>query len=100
MTTGGSSGGAVASAVLGMGALQLGTDGGGSIRIPPRFTGCFGHQADAGARAGSIPRRRSGTTGAPRPTRRARLPTRRIVMSVISAPDARDRLRLDFARRT
>ena len=42
MTTGGSSAGAVASAVLGMGALHLGTDGGGSIRIPAAFTGCYG----------------------------------------------------------
>ena len=29
-------------AVLGMGALHLGTDGGGSIRIPAGFTGIFG----------------------------------------------------------
>ena len=42
MTTGGSSAGAVAASVLGMGALHLGTDGGGSIRIPAGFTGCFG----------------------------------------------------------
>ena len=42
MTTGGSSAGAVAATVLGMGALHLGTDGGGSIRIPAAFTGCFG----------------------------------------------------------
>jgi aspartyl-tRNA(Asn)/glutamyl-tRNA(Gln) amidotransferase subunit A len=40
MTTGGSSSGAVASVVLGMGALHLGTDGGGSVRIPAAFTGC------------------------------------------------------------
>jgi Asp-tRNA(Asn)/Glu-tRNA(Gln) amidotransferase A subunit family amidase len=28
--------------MLGLGALQLGTDGGGSIRIPAAFTGCYG----------------------------------------------------------
>jgi len=33
-TPGGSSGGAAAACALGMGALHLGTDGGGSIRIP------------------------------------------------------------------
>jgi len=41
-TCGGSSGGAAVAAVLGMGALHLGTDGGGSIRIPAAFTGIFG----------------------------------------------------------
>ncbi|MGH8181116.1 MAG: amidase family protein, partial [Steroidobacteraceae bacterium] len=41
-TTGGSSGGAAVAAALGLGALHLGTDGGGSIRIPSAFTGVFG----------------------------------------------------------
>ncbi len=41
-TTGGSSGGAAAAAALGLGTLHLGTDGGGSIRIPSAFTGVFG----------------------------------------------------------
>lgn len=41
-TTGGSSGGAAAAAALGLGTLHLGTDGGGSIRIPCAFTGVFG----------------------------------------------------------
>jgi aspartyl-tRNA(Asn)/glutamyl-tRNA(Gln) amidotransferase subunit A len=41
-TTGGSSGGAGAAAALGMGFLHLGTDGGGSIRIPSSFCGVFG----------------------------------------------------------
>ena len=52
MTTGGSSAGAVAATVLGMGALQLGTDGGGSIRIPAAFTGVLRPEADARAGAG------------------------------------------------
>ena len=39
MTTGGSSAGAVAATVLGMGALQLGTDGGGSSASRPRSRG-------------------------------------------------------------
>jgi aspartyl-tRNA(Asn)/glutamyl-tRNA(Gln) amidotransferase subunit A len=41
-TPGGSSGGAAVAAALGMGALHIGTDGGGSIRIPSAFTGVFG----------------------------------------------------------
>jgi aspartyl-tRNA(Asn)/glutamyl-tRNA(Gln) amidotransferase subunit A len=41
-TSGGSSGGAAVAAALGLGALHLGTDGGGSIRIPAAFCGVFG----------------------------------------------------------
>ena len=41
-TTGGSSGGAVAAALLNLGVLHLGTDGAGSIRIPAAFCGTFG----------------------------------------------------------
>lgn len=42
LTPGGSSGGAAVGAATGMGALHIGTDGGGSIRIPASFTGIFG----------------------------------------------------------
>lgn len=41
-TPGGSSGGAAAAAALGMGALHLATDGGGSIRMPAGFCGLYG----------------------------------------------------------
>jgi aspartyl-tRNA(Asn)/glutamyl-tRNA(Gln) amidotransferase subunit A len=42
LTPGGSSGGAVASVASGMGAIALGTDGGGSIRRPAAHTGLAG----------------------------------------------------------
>jgi len=41
-TPGGSSGGAAVAAAIGAGVLHLGTDGGGSIRIPSAFTGIAG----------------------------------------------------------
>jgi aspartyl-tRNA(Asn)/glutamyl-tRNA(Gln) amidotransferase subunit A len=42
MTPGGSSGGAVVAAATGAGVLHIGTDGGGSIRIPCSLTGMVG----------------------------------------------------------
>ncbi len=42
MTPGGSSGGAAVAAATGAGVLHLGTDGGGSIRVPASFTGITG----------------------------------------------------------
>src|SRR5579863_2638017 len=41
-TPGGSSAGAAAAVASGMGPLAVGTDGGGSIRIPAAFSGIFG----------------------------------------------------------
>jgi aspartyl-tRNA(Asn)/glutamyl-tRNA(Gln) amidotransferase subunit A len=47
-TPGGSSGGASAAAAAGLGPLHVGTDGGGSIRIPASCTGIFGFKATFG----------------------------------------------------
>jgi aspartyl-tRNA(Asn)/glutamyl-tRNA(Gln) amidotransferase subunit A len=48
LTPGGSSGGAASAAAAGMGVFQIGTDGGGSVRIPASFTGVFGMKATFG----------------------------------------------------
>jgi len=47
-TPGGSSGGASAQVAAGMGQLAVGTDGGGSIRIPCSFAGISGIKAAFG----------------------------------------------------
>nr|WP_081494594.1 amidase [Bradyrhizobium yuanmingense] len=48
LTPGGSSGGAAVAAALNLGFLHLGSDGGGSIRIPASFTGTFGFKPTFG----------------------------------------------------
>jgi len=47
-TAGGSSGGAGVAATLGLGTLHIGTDGGGSIRIPSSFCGVMGIKGSFG----------------------------------------------------
>ena len=88
MTTGGSSAGGAAACVLGMGALHLGTDGGGSVRIPAAFTGCFGLKPTR-ARVPAFPTSPLGTLAHHGPLTRTVADTA-LAMSVISAPDTRD----------
>jgi aspartyl-tRNA(Asn)/glutamyl-tRNA(Gln) amidotransferase subunit A len=88
MTTGGSSAGAVAATVLGMGALHLGTDGGGSIRIPAAFTGCFGLKPTR-ARVPAFPASPLGTLAHHGPLTRTVADTA-LAMTLIAQPDSRD----------
>ncbi len=87
-TPGGSSGGAAAAAASGMGALHIGTDGGGSIRIPASFCGIVGHKPSFG-RVPAYPLSPFGTIAHVGPMTRS-VHDAALMLSVISAPDPRD----------
>ena len=94
MTPGGSSGGAAAAAALGMGALHIGSDGGGSIRIPAGFTGIFGLKPSYG-RVPSYPASAYGTLSHLGPMTRT-VADAALMLTVISRPDARDWMALPY----
>ncbi len=87
-TPGGSSGGAAAAAAAGMGALHVGTDGGGSIRIPAGFTGVFGLKPSFG-RVPAYPSSPFGTLSHIGPITRT-VADAALMLTVIAGPDARD----------
>ncbi len=87
-TPGGSSGGAAVAVATGMGALALGTDGGGSVRIPAAFTGIFGHKPTFG-RVPAYPLSPFGTLAHIGPMTRT-VTDAAILLGVISEPDVRD----------
>ena len=87
-TPGGSSGGAAAACALGLGALHVGTDGGGSIRIPAGFTGLVGLKATFG-RVPAWPASPFGTVAHVGPITRT-VGDAALMLNVLSEPDARD----------
>ncbi len=91
-TPGGSSGGAAAAVATGMGALALGSDGGGSIRIPAGFTGIFGHKPTFG-RVPAYPPSPFGTLAHLGPMTRT-VTDAALMLSVLAEGDARDGLAL------
>lgn len=88
LTAGGSSGGAAAAASVGAGALHLGTDGGGSIRIPATFSGVVGFKPTFG-RVPAYPASAFGTLAHLGPITRS-VEDARMMLSAMSAPDPRD----------
>jgi aspartyl-tRNA(Asn)/glutamyl-tRNA(Gln) amidotransferase subunit A len=93
-TPGGSSGGAAAAVALGMAPAAIGTDGGGSIRIPAAFTGTFGFKPSFG-RVPHAPRGPFALLSHVGPITRCVEDAARI-MTVISRPDSRDWYALPF----
>jgi aspartyl-tRNA(Asn)/glutamyl-tRNA(Gln) amidotransferase subunit A len=87
-TPGGSSGGAVAAVVLGMGNIHLGTDGGGSIRIPAAFGGSYGIKPTR-ARVPAWPASPLGTLAHTGCLTRS-VADAALALTIMAAPDRRD----------
>ncbi len=96
-TPGGSSGGAAAALAAGLGALAVGTDGGGSIRIPCSFTGLFGLKPSFG-RVPAWPLSPFGTVAHIGPMTRS-VADAALMLNVLALPDARDWHALPCERR-
>jgi aspartyl-tRNA(Asn)/glutamyl-tRNA(Gln) amidotransferase subunit A len=96
-TPGGSSGGSAAAIAAGYGPLSLGTDGGGSIRIPAGFSGIFGLKPSFG-RVPAYPASPFGTVAHVGPMTRT-VEDAAIMMNAISLPDSRDWLSLPYDKR-
>ena len=88
MTPGGSSGGASAALAAGLGPLHIGTDGGGSIRIPNAFTATTGIKAHFG-RVPAWPLSPMGTVAHVGPMTRD-VADAALLLNIVSQPDARD----------
>ena len=87
-TPGGSSGGAGAALAAGLGPLAIGTDGGGSIRIPAAFCGVFGIKPTFG-RVPAWPASPYGTLSHVGPMART-VADAAAMLSVMAEPDPRD----------
>ncbi|HVJ53283.1 MAG TPA: amidase [Aliidongia sp.] len=96
-TPGGSSGGAAVAAALGMGALHIGTDGGGSIRIPASFTGIFGLKPSYG-RVPAYPSSPFASVAHVGPMTRT-VTDAALMLNVLGLPDHRDFYALPYEMR-
>jgi len=94
MTPGGSSGGASAQVAAGMGQLAIGTDGGGSIRIPCAFAGIPGLKPSFG-RVPAWPLSPFGTVAHLGPMART-VADCALMLNVLARPDARDWFSLPY----
>jgi aspartyl-tRNA(Asn)/glutamyl-tRNA(Gln) amidotransferase subunit A len=94
LTPGGSSGGSAAGLAAGYAPLALGTDGGGSIRIPAGFTGTFGLKPSFG-RVPMWPLSPYGTVAHGGPMTRS-VKDAAMMMNAISQPDNRDWFSLPY----
>jgi aspartyl-tRNA(Asn)/glutamyl-tRNA(Gln) amidotransferase subunit A len=100
-TPGGSSGGASAAAAAGFGPLHVGTDGGGSIRIPASLAGVFGHKPSFG-RIPTYPASAAWSLSHVGPMTRT-VGDAALMMNVCAGPDERDpnslpETRVDYVR--
>lgn len=93
-TPGGSSGGSSAGLAAGYAPLALGTDGGGSIRIPASFTGTFGLKPSFG-RVPAYPLSPFGSVAHIGPMTR-NVTDAAVMMNAIAQPDGRDWTSLPF----
>lgn len=87
-TAGGSSGGSAAAVALGMGCLSVGTDGGGSVRIPASFCGIFALKPTYG-QIPLYPASPFGTLAHVGPLTRT-VEDAALLMDVLTLPDSRD----------
>jgi len=89
-TPGGSSGGAAAAVAAGLAPLAVGTDGGGSIRIPGSFCGVFGLKPTCGV-VPVYPTPNTGTLSHVGPMTRT-VRDAALMLAVMAGPDDRDPL--------
>jgi aspartyl-tRNA(Asn)/glutamyl-tRNA(Gln) amidotransferase subunit A len=95
-TPGGSSAGAVAAVAAGFGPLAVGTDGGGSIRVPSAFSGVVGLKPTFGV----VPQSPPHLVGVPPHVGPIahNVEDAALLLSVLSGPDSRDPFRAPLLR--